>query len=132
MRRLRASAPLVSLPLDDAKLGEKVSGYIAHRQATGLQIASINRELQVLRRLLHLAVEWGFVEQVPKIRMLSGEKHREFVLSQEEESKYLALATEPLASVATVLTDTGMRPEECYRLQWEYVTWVNGRHGCCL
>ena len=38
----------------------------------------------------------------------------------------------PLASVATVLCDTGMRPEECYRLQWEYITWVNGRHGSLL
>jgi integrase len=111
------------------KLGEKVSGYVAHRQAKGLQVTSINRELQVLRRLLHLAVEWGFVEQVPKIKLLSGEKHREFVLSQEEEARYLAAAPDPLASVATVLSDTGMRPEECYRLQWEYVTWVNGRHG---
>jgi integrase len=131
VRRLRGYAPLVSLALDDPKLGEKVSGYVAHRQAKGLQIASINRELQVLRRLLHLAVEWGFVEQVPKIRMLSGEQHREFVLSQEEEAKYLAAASEPLASVAIMLSDTGMRPEECYRLEWEYVTWV-GRHGSLL
>jgi hypothetical protein len=35
VRRLKDYAPLVSLPLDDAKLGEKVSGYIAHRQAKG-------------------------------------------------------------------------------------------------
>ncbi len=132
VRRLKGYASLSSMSLDDAKLGEKVSGYVAHRQAKGLQVASINRELQVLRRLLHLAVEWGFVEQVPKIRMLSGEQHREFVLSQEEEAKYLAAASEPLASVATVLADTGMRPEECYRLRWESITWVNGRHGTLL
>jgi len=31
--------------------------------------------------------------------------------------------------VATILADTGLRPEECYRLRWEYVTWVNGRYG---
>ena len=132
VRRLKAYAPVISLSLEDPRLGEKVSGYVAQRQAKGLQVASINRELQVLRRLLHLAVEWGFVDQVPKIRMLSGERHREFVLSPEEEAKYLVAASEPLASVATVLTDTGMRPEECYRLRWEYVTWVNGRFGTLL
>ncbi len=132
VRRLKGYASLASSSLEDAKLGEKVSGYIAHRQAKGLQVASINRELQVLRRLLHLAVEWGFTEQAPKIKMLSGEQHREFVLSPEEEAKYIAASAEPLASVATVLSDTGMRPEECYRLQWEYVTWVNGRHGSLL
>jgi len=28
-----------------------------------------------------------------------------------------------------VLIDTGMRPEVCYRLRWETIMWVNGRHG---
>ncbi len=64
--------------------------------------------------------------------MLSGERHREFVLSPEEESKYLAAAGVPLAFIATVLADTGMRPEACYRLRWEYVTWVNDRHGTLM
>jgi integrase len=132
VRRLKGYAPLASLLLDAPKLGEKTSGYVVQRQAKGLQVASINRELQVLRRLLHLAAEWGFIEQAPKIRMLSGEQHREFVLTPEEEVRYLAVATEPLASVATLLADTGMRPEECYRLRWEYVTWVNGRFGSLL
>lgn len=132
VRRLKGYAPLASLSMDDPKLGERASGYVATRQAKGLQVASINRELQVLRRLLHLAAEWGFVEQVPKIRMLGGERHREFVLSREEEGRYLAAAREPLAFVATVLADTGMRPEECYRLRWEYVTWVNGRYGALM
>lgn len=126
---MKEYTPLALLPLDDPKLGEKTSGYVVQRQAKGLQVASINRELQVLRRLLHLAVEWGFVDQAPKIRMLTGEQHREFVLTPEEEAKYPTVAREPLASVATLLADTGMRPEECYRLRWEYLTWLNGRYG---
>ena len=64
--------------------------------------------------------------------MLRGERHREFVLSSEEEAKYLAAAPEPLESVAAILADTGLRPEECYRLRWEFVTWVNGRHGTLM
>lgn len=56
VRRLKGYPPLAWLSLDDPKLGEKASGYIAQRQAKGLQVSSINRELQVLRRLLHLAV----------------------------------------------------------------------------
>jgi integrase len=129
VRRLKAYGPLASSALDDKRLGEQSSGYIAFRQSKGLAVSSINRELQVLRRLLHLATEWGFVEQVPKIKMLHGERHREFVLSPEEEAKYLAVAREPLASLAMVLADSGMRPEECYRLEWQYVTWTNGRQG---
>jgi integrase len=34
--------------------------------------------------------------------------------------------------VASVLVDTGMRPEECFRLPWEAIAWVNGRDGTLL
>ena len=84
------------------------------------------------RRILHIAAEWGVIEKVPKIKLLPGERRREHVVSQEEEARYLAAASEPLASIATVLADTGMRPDECYRLRWEAITWVNGRNGTLL
>jgi integrase len=51
------------------------------------------------------------------------------VLSALEESRYLAACPEPLHTVATLLADTGMRPEECYRLRWEGVTWTVGAKG---
>ena len=61
---------------------EKIAGFIAKRRQDGLQIASINRELQVLRRMFHLAQEWGKLEKVsPRVRMLPGERRRERVLS---------------------------------------------------
>jgi len=69
------------------------------------------------------------LDAAPQIKMLPGERHRERVVSPEEEARYLAASPEPLASIAAVLADTGMRPEECFRLCWEAVTWVNGRHG---
>jgi len=64
--------------------------------------------------------------------MLPGECHREHVVKFDEEARYLGVAAEPLASVAAVLIDTGMRPDECYRLRWESVTWTNGRNGTIL
>jgi integrase len=94
-----------------------------------MQVSSVNNTLRALRRILRLAVEWGALEVSPQIKMLPGERHRERVVSVEEENRYLAAASEPLASTASVLADTGMRPEECFRLSWEAVTWVNGRHG---
>src|SRR5262249_28556478 len=69
---------------------------------------------------------------MPKIKMLPGERHRERVVCAEEEGKYLAAAREPLASVGSILVDSGMRPEECYRLRWEAITWSNGRNGTML
>jgi integrase len=130
-RRLLSYPPLADRPLD-AITSEFIAGYVAYRQASDLEVSTINRELQVLRRILHLGVEWGSIAATPKIKMLSGEKRRERVVAHEEEARYLAAATDPLASVATVLVDTGMRPEECLRLRWESITWVNGRFGTLL
>jgi hypothetical protein len=86
----------------------------------------------VLRRVLRLAVEWGALESAPKIELLTGERRRERVMTCEEESRYLAAASPLLASVATILADTGSRPDECRRLRWEEITWVNGCNGTLL
>lgn len=122
--------------LSDAKLSEitseTVAGFAAHRQAKGLQISSVNSSLQVLRRTLRLAVEWSALDVSPKVKMLPGARHRERVVTPEEEAKYLAAASEPLGSVAAVLVDTGLRPEECFRLCWEALTWTSGRYGALL
>ena len=78
------------------------------------------------------SVLWGELQSAPTIKRLPGERHREHVVSYEEEARYLGAGSELLASMATVLIDTGMRPEECYRLRWESITWVNGRNGTLL
>ena len=111
---------------------ETVHAYIVKRQTNGLNTTSINRELQILRRILRLAVEWGAVESTIKVRLLPGEKRRERVLSIDEELRYLAAAHEPLSAIASVLADSGLRPDEAYRMRWESVTWINGRHGTFL
>src|SRR5258706_13877711 len=87
---------------------------------------------RVLRRVMRLAVEWGVLESMPKVKLLPGEKHRERVVTHEEEARYLAAAPEPLGSIAAILTDTGIRQEECFRLCWEAITWLNGRDGTLL
>jgi integrase len=109
-----------------------VSEFSAYRQSQGLQVSSVNSSLRVLRRILRLAVEWGELASVPNIKRLPGERHRERVVSSEEEARYLAATSELLGAIATVLVDTGLRPEECYRLRWESIAWANGRNGNLL
>jgi integrase len=123
--------PIATITLDHIT-SEVVADFAAHRQASGLQISSVNSSLQVLRRTLRLAVEWGVLLTAPSIRMLPGARQRERVVTPQEQQKYLAAATEPVCSVAEVLVDTGLRPEECFRLRWESFTWSNGRHGTLL
>src|SRR5215467_1763398 len=131
LRAIKDYPPLADLKLDNIT-SENGADFAARRQSEGLQASSVNRSLQVLRRVLHLAVEWGAIPIAPKITMLRGEAHRERVLTPSEEARYLAAAPEPLASISTVLVDTGLRPEECFRLRWESLTWTNGRHGSLL
>jgi integrase len=119
------------LPIDQVT-SETAAEFAAHRRARGAQVSTANSSLRVLRRALKLACEWGVLATAPKIKLLPGERHREFVLSQQEEGIYLASAPEPLASVASVLAETGLRPEECYRLRWESITWANGRNGSLI
>jgi integrase len=109
-----------------------VADFAAHRQASGLQISSVNSSLQVLRRTLRLAVEWEAVQSSPSIKMLPGARRRERVVTLQDQVRYLGAALEPLCSVAEVLVETALRPEECFRLRWEAITWTNGRHGTLL
>jgi len=127
VRRLCEYAPLANKPLN-AITSETVAGFAAHRQAKHKKVTAINRELQVLRRAFHCAVEWGDVERMPKVRMLKGEISRERVISELEETAYLTAVAEPLKSLATILIDGGWRPEEAFRLDWKNIHW-NDRRG---
>lgn len=91
-KNLVSVASLAEVPMDQLT-ADAVAAYVAVRQQAGLAINSINRELEVLRRVFILAMEWGAVHSImPKVRLLSGGRRRERVLSAEEESRYLAAA----------------------------------------
>jgi integrase len=93
LKNLSGYAPLAGCILDTIT-AERISGFVAKRREAGLEVSSINRQLEVLRRMLKLAVEWGKVEKAPsKVEMLPGEKHRDRVLSADEEAGYLDAAT---------------------------------------
>src|SRR5215472_6329143 len=105
---IKGYAPLANLTLDDIS-SENIADFASHQQTRGLQVSSVNSSLRILRRVLRIAVEWGELASVPKVRMLPGERHRERVLTDDEEARYLAAASGLLADVATVLVDTGLR-----------------------
>ena len=86
-------------PLAAAKLNEipaeVIAGFIETQRQAKYEVSSINRALQVLRRVFHLALEWGKVEKLPaKISLVPGERRRERVLSDDEEKAYLKAAAE--------------------------------------
>jgi integrase len=132
IKTVLAYKPLADSRLDEIT-SESASAFAAHRRGEGRQVSTVNSSLQILRRMVRLSAEWGVIDsRVPMIRMMPGERHREHVVTEEEEARYLAAAPELLGKVASVLVDTGLRPEECFRLRWEAITWSNGRHGTFL
>jgi integrase len=126
LKRLLEYAPLASAALDtiDEQMIEKLKGQRTRqvsRLGKPLAVASINRELATLRRLLRLAQEWKVIDRLPRIRLFRGEENRVFVLSYKQEDLYLHMAPQPLKDVAMLILDTGMRPGEASTLEWSHV-----------
>ena len=123
LRRLLADSALADARLD-AIDKEAIDAYKQRRTRQSsrygrpLSPASVNRELATLRRLLRLAHEWKVLDRVPRIRLLKGERNREFVLSHKLEPTYLAAAPQPLQDVAILILETGVRPGEAANLPW--------------
>jgi integrase len=91
------------------------------RRKRPLSPGSINRELATMRRLLRLAQEWKVIQRVPRMRLLRGERTRDFVLNPMQEQAYLAIAPKPLHDIAVLLLDTGLRLGEALNLDWQQV-----------
>lgn len=125
--RLLTFAAIADAPLN-AITGETVSRYARHRQEVPKNsVVTVNGDLRTLRRMLHLAVEWGKLEHAPAIHELPQPQGRERVLSFTEEALYLAKASENLRDVTILAVDTGMRPNsELFPLKWADVDLTAG------
>ena len=93
----------------------------ASRYGTPLSPASVNRELATLRRMLRLAQKWKILDRVPAVRMLRGEKSRDFIVSHKLEPSYLNAVPQPLKDVAILILETGLRVGEAVGLEWSDV-----------
>ena len=126
LNRLLEYAPIGGARLDKIDEGT-IEGYVVARRAT-VGPATVNRELATLRRILRLGHEWKELQRVPRIRLLSGERTREFVLTPQAEANYLAMCPQPLHDMAVLMLETGLRIGEALRLEWSDVTMqpVNG------
>ena len=61
----------------DAITSENIADYVAKRKAENVEVSTVNRDLATLRRMFHLAQEWGKVEKVlPRVKLLPGENPR--------------------------------------------------------
>jgi integrase len=72
--------------------------------------------------MLRLAHEWREIQRVPRIRLLTGERVRDFVLSRKQEEIYLVACPQPLNDIAVLILETGLRIGEALHLEWADIT----------
>ena len=58
----------------------------------------------------------------PAVKLMQ-EVGRELTIDQETEAKLLAVAKQPMKDVLIAIQDTGMRPEEVFRIRMEHIDW---------
>lgn len=116
LARLLAFEPLATAKLD--RIDEALIESYVQQRSKQVSPSTVNRDLATARRLLRLAQEWRVIDRVPRIRLLPGERIREFVLSHERERLYLDMAPQPLKDVAVLILDSGIRVGEAMTLQW--------------
>ncbi len=88
-----------------------------------LRPATVNRELACLKALFNFAIKGGLVlvNPVSRVKFLPEDNEQTRVVTYVEQRKYLASTTATLKDVAVLMLETGMRPEEVYRIKAENV-----------
>lgn len=88
-----------------------------------LKPATVNRELACMKAMFNhfIALEVVVRNPVKRVKMLAENNEKMRVLSFEEERVYLAACSQPLHDIAVLMLETGMRPDEIYRMMCENV-----------
>jgi len=100
----------------------RVEAYKANR-ITSVKPASVNRELGVLKHMLNVAVEWGYLCENPArpVKKLRENNARLRYLTKGEIDRLVAAAYSDLKPIITMAVNTGMRRGEIFDLKWEHI-----------
>jgi integrase len=86
-----------------------------------LRPATVNRELACLRTMFNHAIKGDVPLRNPigktAAKALREDNEQTRVLTYDEQARYLAKTSVTLRDVARLMLETGMRPEEVYRIQ---------------
>jgi integrase len=88
------------------------------QKGSTVSVVTVNRALSTLRLIFNYAERYGYhVTNPMKHVEFFREQGRERIISLEEECAYMATASQPLKDIARTILDTGMRPEEVFRIE---------------
>jgi integrase len=106
-----------------------IEHYMEERRVAGVESSTVNRELACLKTILEKAVEWERLEKNParRVKKFKEPPRRERVLTEEEESRVIAVSNPTLRRMIVIALNTGMRRGEILNLRWEAVDLIHGR-----
>lgn len=110
-------------PADVEKFKVWRSAQAGQRTGRTLRPATVNRELACLKAVFNYLIKGDVLNSNPvsRVKLLAEDNEQMRVLSFEEQSQYLAAASGTLCDVAVLILETGMRPDEVYRIRRENV-----------
>ena len=81
--------------------------------------ATVNRDLACLRAMMNYFIRNDVLVKNPvsRVKFFKEDNEQMRVLTAEEERLYLMACSQPLQDVATIMIETGMRPEEVCRME---------------
>lgn len=124
--KLKAAFPSVRLSDISA---ERIEEYKEARLAEGVEPATINHDLRVLRRMMRLAERKRLISRNPflEVDFLKQRSLRTpHIVTFEEEEKILAVAPPFLRALVVLILETGMRSHrEALALMWDAISFTN-------
>jgi len=104
--------------VEDFKLTRIQQKRWGERDEIAVSGVTVNRALSTLRLIYNYAERCGFrVSNPVKHVVFFRETGRTRIISAQEERAYLAATSQPLRDIARTMLDTGMRPEEVFRIE---------------
>jgi integrase len=96
-----------------------------------VKAGTVANELSVFRHLLRLAQEWGYVAEVPKVKLPKRSEGRLRYLQSDEIARLLEACPESgnphLGTIVVIALNTGMRRGEILGLEWDRVDLATAR-----
>jgi len=137
-RRYGVSLTNLSVTFGNKMLHEigsaELSGFETRRRTDGVSSSTIRRDLACLSSLLTSAIDWEWIKENPvpgylrrraKRGLKEGQAKTRY-LTEAEEKKLLAAATDEPRQAMTLALDTGLRLNELFGLKWSQVDLEKG------
>ncbi|PWB40254.1 MAG: site-specific integrase [Rhodocyclales bacterium] len=95
---------------------------MAARMAEGVKNSSVNRTMEVVRAVLRkAALEWEWLDRVPRVRMLPEPQRRVRFITREQAELLIAELPVHLAAMVRFSLETGLRRANVTGLEWSQV-----------